>query len=181
MMRKLARNDALLRDKQLVAELEEVKTQIIEWANKNSLWYDAGFKIPFEHRNEAPRQSEVLYLWAEGPLTHVFSPDHEDWDRLDEEFRTILEGMGWVCELEDHVTLNLTPEDESKQLDFLRLQRWQWIQKLSERRLFDLHVEIFEHFANDHDALQSLHWRKLEEFMDGLCQPKQFARIAAAT
>lgn len=167
-------DDALLRDQELTTELEDVKSRIVDWAQKHGLWYDAGFKLPFEHRNEAPREGEVLYLCFDGPLHSVFNPDHEEWDRLEEEFRSVLSTVGYECELEDHVTLNITPISESRKLDFLRLQRWQWIQKLSERRLYDLHSEVFEHFAASPDALQKLQWRQFEELLDSVFRNQGF-------
>lgn len=166
--------DALLRDSALTAELETVKAAIVAWATKHGLWYDAGFKIPFEHRNEAPREGEVLYMHFDGPLHSVFNPESDWADELGDEFRIMLDGMGFWCELEDHVTLNITPHDAAKQHDFLRLHRWQWIQKLSERRLYDFHSEVFEHFASNKSALQDLHWRQFEEVLDSVFRNQGF-------
>jgi restriction system protein len=160
--------EVLLRDRLLVAELEELKAKVVAWAKKHDLWYDSDFRPAFEHRDEPPREGEVLYLLSDGPLCSVFSPDHEHWDRLDEEFRGLLNGAGYECELEDNVTLNITPISDAKKRDFLRLQRWQWIQRLAEKRLYDLHVEVFEHFAAHPETLQNLHWRQFEEFLDAI-------------
>lgn len=168
------RIDPLLRDEELRTRLETLKADVIQWAQGHELWRDAGFKIPFLHRNEAPREGEVLHLWFEGPLHSMFMGGHEDWDALEEQFRLLLDARGFEYELDDHVSLTIYPKDDGAKRDYLRLHRWQWVQHLSEKRLFDLHAEVFEHFAGNPEALHELHWRKVEEFLDSVFRNQGF-------
>ena len=169
-----ARSDALFREEELTFELNKLKSRIEEWARQKELWEGAAFKMPFEHRNEAPSEGEILLLTFDGALHSMFAGGHEEWDRLEEEFRGIVESSGFECELADHVTLSIYIEDEHRSRDHLRLQRWHWVQQLAERRLFDLHSEVFEHFASDTDALKNLHWRQFEEFLDSVFRNQGF-------
>jgi hypothetical protein len=166
--------DALLRDATLMAQLETLKGDIIRWATERELWHDAGFKVPFLHRNEPPREGEVLYMWFEGPFHSMFSGGHHEWDALEEDFRAMLGAAGYEYELEDHVSLNIFPKADDAKKDYLRLQRWQWIQFLAERRLYDLHAEVFEHFAQNSETLKNLHWRQFEEILDSIFRNQGF-------
>jgi len=166
--------DALLRDRELTGELEDIQAKIIAWAKSHQLWDHAGFRPAYEHRDETPREGEVLYMWFEGDLHSVFNSTHYQYDRLEEEFRAMLEAAGFEYELEDGVTMNLAPISDERKRDFLRLQRWEWVQKLAERRLFDLHSEVFEHFAGNPEAMQNLHWRQFEEFLDSVFRNQGF-------
>ena len=167
--------DPLLREAGLLAELAGLQSRIEGWAQSHDLWFDSGFSIPFEHRNEAPREFETLRLWYEGPLNRVFAGDYDaDGVDLEEEFRLLVEGCGFEYECEDHVSLSLFPATEARRRDYLKLHRWQWIQQLADKRLYDLHAEVFAHFAEDSEALKRLHWRRFEEFLDSVFRNQGF-------
>lgn len=167
--------DPLLREAVLLAELAALQSRIEGWARSHNLWFDAGFSIPFVHRNEAPREYETLRLWYEGPLNRVFAGDYEtDGVDFEKEFRLLVESCGFEYECEDHVSLSLFPEREARRRDYLKLHRWQWVQQLTEKRLYDLHAEVFAHFADDPDALKQLHWRQFEEFLDSVFRNQGF-------
>jgi MarR family len=43
--------------------------------------------------------------------------------------------------------VSLYPVNDIRREEFLSLYRWQWLQRVSEKRMFELHTEVFEHFA----------------------------------
>jgi hypothetical protein len=110
----------------------------------------------------------------DGPLCSMFSRWREDCDELEEDFRTMLDAVGFEYELQDHVSLIISPKAEDAKRDYLKLQRWQWIQYLAERRLYDLHAEVFEHFAQNPETLRNLHRRQFEEFLDSVFRNQGF-------
>jgi restriction system protein len=166
--------DVLLRDQAILGRLEALKAKIINWATKHELWHDSSFKTPFVHRNEAPFPGEGLLLVSDGDLVSMFNSEHYEMDRLEEEFRALLEGEGFWYELQSRTSALIIPEDEVFQADLLKVYRWQWIQKLSERRLYSLHSEVFEFFARNPDRLKQLGWRQFEEFLDAVFKNQGF-------
>jgi restriction system protein len=104
----------------------------------------------------------------------MFNSEHHEMDRLEEEFRALLEGEGFWYELQSRTSALIIPEDEAFQADLLKVYRWQWIQSLSERRLYSLHSEVFEFFARDPDRLKHLGWRHFEEFLDAVFKNQGF-------
>ena len=167
-------SDALLRDQELLQRLEFLKAEIERWATARGLWWQAGFKLPHVHRGEAPFSGELLYFWSDGDLASMFQGGHEHWDRLQEEFQELLDKHGYWYELQDSVTALITTDDEALKSDFLKLHRWQWIQHLAEKRLFDVNAEAFEHFAHDPSRLKDLGWRQFEEFVDAIFRNQGF-------
>lgn len=160
--------EVLLRDHAILGRLEALKAKIVDWAVGHNLWRDSSFKIPFAHRGEAPFLGEGLLLVSDGDLVSMFNSEHEEMDRLEGEFRALLEREGFWYELQTHTSALIIPEDEAFQADLLKVYRWQWIQSLSERRLYSLHSEVFEYFARDPERLKQLEWRQFEEFLDAV-------------
>ncbi|MDH7797525.1 MULTISPECIES: restriction endonuclease [unclassified Beijerinckia] len=166
--------DVLLRDQAILGRLEALKAKIIDWATKHELWHDSDFKTPFVHRGEAPFLGEGLLLVSDGALVSMFNSVHYETDQLEAEFRALLEGEGFWYELQTSTSALIIPENEAFQADLLKVYRWQWIQKLSERRLYSLHSEVFEFFARDPDRLKQLGWRQFEEFLDAVFKNQGF-------
>ncbi|MCI4589240.1 restriction endonuclease [Sphingobium sp. BYY-5] len=167
-------SNVLLRDQVILGRLEALKTKIIEWATRNELWLDSAFKTPFLHRGDAPFLGEGLLLVSDGDLVSIFNSEHYETDRLEEEFRALLQQEGYWYELQNRTSALIIPEDEEFKADLLQVYRWQWIQRLSERRLYSLHSEVFEFFARDPDRLKQLGWRQFEEFLDAVFRNQGF-------
>jgi hypothetical protein len=167
--------DALLRDKVLLARLETLKAKIRAWEAKHDLYGPTSFKVPYQHRSAPPLLGDGLLLIADGAdLGSMFRGDNSHWDPLETEFRELLASEGFWYELENGVTAMLIPEEDSLQEDLLKLFRWQWIQELAERRLYDVHSELFEFFARDPERLKLLAPRQFEEFLHSVFKNQGF-------
>lgn len=152
----------------LIADLEEVKRAIEEWGVKNELWHDTSFQTPFTFHNEAPRSRDTLLLISEGPLGRIFGSDGAFAEEYQKPFTDLLDKLGFWFENENHYTMSLYPTDDKVREDYLSLYRWQWLKHLAEKKVFDLHGEIFEYFAKFPGDLQRLHWREFEELLDAI-------------
>ena len=161
-------------ESRLVQELATLKEAVARWAKGYGLWHDANFQVPFIHNGEAPEHQLVLLLTFEGSLHNVFDSTHEETDRLEQEFSTLLEKHGFWYELQNHHTVNIMPTDDQRADDYLALHRWQWIQHLATQRLFDIHSEVFEYFAKHPEHLARLGWRQYEEFLDAVFRNQGF-------
>jgi restriction system protein len=158
----------------LLAELEAFKTDVIRWATAHDAWHDAGFKIPFVHRNERPSQNEALLLCFEGPLYGFFHGGWDDLGSAEVPFFEIVRAHGMWFELTDHVTATFGYEDPARAIAHMRLQRWQWIQELMARRLLDVRSELFEHFAQSPEDMKRMGWRQFEELLDAIFKNQGF-------
>ncbi len=165
---------ATVNEARCMAELTELRCAIESWAKENDLWYDSSFHTPFLHKEDAPKRYEALLLTFEGPLYRVFSFDREDSDELSEHFRSMLEMRGFYYDREDHVTICIMPSDEKRADEYLVLYRWQWIQHLATHRLYNIHGEVFEHFAKHPDHIARLEWCQYEEFLDAVFRNQGF-------
>jgi hypothetical protein len=165
---------ATLDEGQLNRKLAALKQSIVDWAKGYELWEDAHFHVPFIHTDAAPERHIVLLLTLDGPLYDVFNSTHEATDRLEEEFSALLEEHGFWYELQNHYTVNIMPSDDKQSDEYLALQRWQWIQHLATKRLFDVHSEVFDHFAKHPEHLARLQWRQYEEFLDAVFRNQGF-------
>jgi hypothetical protein len=165
---------ATVDESRLVRELATLEEAVARWAEGYDLWEDANFHVPFIHRGEAPERHIVLLLTLDGPLHDVFNSTHEETDRLEQEFSALLEKHGFWYELQNHYTVNIMPTDDQRSDDYLALHRWQWVQHLATQRLFDIHSEVFEHFAKHPEHLARLGWRQYEEFLDAVFRNQGF-------
>jgi hypothetical protein len=147
----------------LLTELSDVQKRIETWATERELWHDSGFRTPFIFHDEPPRSHDTLLLITEGPLMRIYESDE-----IEGPFHKLLEELGYWYEMENHYTFSLYPVDDVRREDFLSLYRWQWLQKLSEKRTVELHTEVFEHFSKHPDDMNDLHWRKFEELLDAI-------------
>jgi Restriction endonuclease len=165
---------ATVDERQLIRELASLQEAVAQWAKGYDLWEDAHFHIPFVHRGEAPERHIVLLLTFDGPLYNVFNSIHEETHRLQQELSSLLEEHGFWYELQNHYTANIMPTDDQRSDDYLALHRWQWVQHLATQRLFDVHSEVFEHFAQHPEHLARLGWRQYEEFLDAVFRNQGF-------
>lgn len=152
----------------LLSDLEQVKSAIESWGTQNELWHDTSFATPFSFHNEAPRSHDTLLLISEGPLGRIFGSDGAFAKEYERPFTELLEKLGYWFEMENHYTMSLYPTDDKVREDYLSLYRWQWLKRLAEKKVFELHGEIFEYFAKYPGDLQRLHWREFEELLDAI-------------
>lgn len=165
----------LFDEQSLIGERERVSNAVVAWAKSHDLWRDSGFRIPFVRKSAPPVAGEVLSLCVDGPLYGMFWHGlGDETDRLQEQFYQLVDRLGYESEFEEHTTLTLTPKDDVLMAQFLRLYRWQWIQDLSARRLFDVHAEVFGHFATHPEDLKRLSWRQFEEFLESIFKNQGF-------
>jgi hypothetical protein len=153
---------------ELISSLEQIKSEIEAWAVKNELWHDTSFATPFSFHNEAPRSHETLLLISEGPLGRIFGSDGAFADEYEKPFTELLGKLGLWFENENHYTMSLYPTDDKVREDYLSLYRWQWLKHLAEKKVYELHCEIFEYFGKYPGDLHRLHWREFEELLDSI-------------
>ncbi len=159
-------------ERALLLKIERLKADLKKWAMKNDLWFEECFRTPFRHRGLRPRPCEVLYLISEGALAQLGLGG--DCDGYECQFLALLKRHGFIYEMVNHYTFVFYPEDESLQQDYLVLDRWRWVQDLAKKRLFDVHSEVFAHFAHRPDDLKKLTWRQYEEFLDAVFRNQGF-------
>lgn len=157
----------------LLAGLANVKQKIESWATQNDLWHDSGFVTPFIYNDEVPRIDEPLMLVSEGPIARMLDGDG-DWGEYRTAFESMLEDLGYWHESETHYSFILHPIDDRLGEDLLSLHRWQWLQRLAERKMFELHSEVFEHFAKHSEDMQRIEWRQFEELLDAIFKNQGF-------
>lgn len=163
-----------IKEERCMAELAELRHAIESWAKENKLWRDSAFLTPFIHKGDAPKRYDALLLTFEGPLYDVFNLNRQDAEEHYEHFKSMLEMRGFYFDMEDHVTMCIMPLDEKRADEYLALYRWQWIQNLATSRLYDIHIEVFEHFAKHPDHFARLEWRQYEEFLDAVFRNQGF-------
>lgn len=151
-----------------LAQLKALRQDIESWARRRELWFETSFRDPITYRRERPRPSEVLLIISEGPLAAGMCDEDEA------AFHAILEKHGFWYSLENHYTVVLYPENERLQQEFLVMARWRWVQQLAGKRLYDIHSEVFEHFAKNPEDLKRLTWRQYEEFLDSVFRNQGF-------
>src|ERR1035437_746751 len=156
--------DRTIDEAALLMELAHVQKEKETWATQNELWHDSGFAVPFVYHDEAPRIDETILLISEGPLARIFSTA-SGYEPL---FTEMLENLGYWLEIYNHYTFLLHPIDDKLREDFLSFHRWQWLQKLAERKLLELHTEAFEYFAKHPESMKKLGWRQFEELLDAV-------------
>jgi hypothetical protein len=162
-------------ERALNARLDVVRRSIKAWAKSRQLWFDASFHTPYLHNDECPGPGDVLYLTFEGPLHGIFGSGFDSRaSKYAEQLLELLADLGFAYDMQDHVTMTIFPTDEHARDEYLSLYRWQWLQRLAERRLFDIHVEVFEYFAKHPDRLGRLGWRQFEEFLDSVFRNQGF-------
>lgn len=160
-------------EKHLDAELRRLRRVITAWAKKKGYWTDSWFQDVAFHRVEAPRQTDVLFLASEGPLCLGAGLGHLD-GSVELGFQKLLAKEGYTYEVETHTLFRIFPESEERQKEYLALERWRWVQRLAEKRLYEIHTEVFEHFAKRPGDLPTLEWRQFEEFLDAVFKNQGF-------
>lgn len=160
-------------EKRLDAEIRRLRGVITAWAKRNNYWTDSWFQDVKFHRIEAPRQTDVLFLASEGPLCLDAGLGFLD-GSVELGFQKLLAKEGFIYELETHTLFRIFPESEERQMEYLALERWRWVQRLAEKRLYEIHTEVFDHFAKRPGDLRSLEWRQYEEFLDAVFKNQGF-------
>jgi restriction system protein len=158
----------------LLAGLANVKEKIESWATQNELWHDSGFVTPFVYHDEAPRVGEPVLLVSEGPIARVLYGGDGACGEYQTAFESMLEELGYWYEPENHYSFVLHPIEDRLAEDLLSLHRWQWLQGLAERKMFELHSEVFEYFAKHPEDLQRIGWRQFEELLDAIFRNQGF-------
>ncbi len=154
-------------------EIESVKSTIRSWAQEHDLWHDSGFATPFLYHDECPDSHDTLLLISGGPLGRVFDGDPA-YAKYDGEFRMMLLRLGYWCEVENHYTASLVPDDDDRREDFTTFYRWQWLTKLTTERMISLDHEITERLAKSPGLLKTIEWRKFEELLDAIFRNQGF-------
>lgn len=172
--KKVRVGDRIINEASLLGGLANVERKIEAWAAQNGLWHDSGFKTPFLYHGAAPRlDGGTVLLVSEGPIGKVLSGD-DSYIEYQKPFASLLEGLGYGYDRGTHCTFPLYPTDERLQTDILSLHRWQWLQRLAEKKLFELHSEVFEHFATHPEDLKRIEWRQFEEILDAIFKNQGF-------
>jgi Restriction endonuclease len=171
--KKVKVGDRSIDEAALLAELANVQQKIEAWATQNELWHDSSFATPYLYHDEAPRSHDTLLLVTEGPIARIFAIDGA-YSEYETSFTSMLEKLGYWFEMENHYTFSLYPTDDRLREDFLSLHRWQWLQHLAEKKMFELHSEVFEHFAKYPDDLKRVEWRQFEELLDAIFKNQGF-------
>jgi hypothetical protein len=157
----------------LNAEIARVKSEIEAWGRQNELWHEESFATPFLYHDDAPEAEETLLLLSEGSINRIFAIDGA-YNEFEPSFLALLDGLGYEFEMPNHYSFALYPKDERLKEDFLRLHRWQWLQHLAKQKLFELHSEVYAHFAKYPQDLQRLEWRQFEELLDAIFKNQGF-------
>jgi Restriction endonuclease len=165
---------AIVNEARCIAELAELRRAIESWAKENLLWDGSALVTPFIHKRDAPERYDALLLSLEGSLHEIFHFHHQDSNKHYEHFKSVLNQHGFDFEMEDATTICISPLDENRADEYLAFYRWQWIQNLATRRLYDIHEEVFAHFAKHPDHLIRLEWRQYEEFLDTVFRNQGF-------
>jgi restriction system protein len=158
-----------LSEAQLLEQLERLKADIEGWAKGHDIWLDTSFHTPFVFRRERPQPCQALFVISDGDLGRLLGWGVEAAaDEYEQEFSQLLARHGFIYEIDTYGRASLYPEDEARQQEYLVFDRWRWVQDLASRRLFEIHTEVFEHFAARPEDLHRLTWRQYEQFLDAV-------------
>jgi restriction system protein len=152
----------------LLGELKSVQQKIQTWAKAQDLWHDASFLTPYTFHDEPPRRDQVLLLMMEQSLDWTIGAGGPEGAQLGREWTALLEELGFWFALENHYTISLYPAADVRMDEFLSMNRWHWLQHLAEKKMVQLHGEVFEHFAKHPEDLQRIEWRQFEELLDAI-------------
>jgi restriction system protein len=89
-------------------------------------------------------------------------------------FESMLEKLGYWYEPANHYSFIFRPMNDRLDEDFLRLHRWQWLQHLAEKKMVELHGEVFEYFGRHPEDLNRVGWRQFEELLDAIFRNQGF-------
>ena len=107
----------------------------------------------------------------------MFNGHYGDGGTLQAEFYELVHSAGYFVELEDHTTANFyLYEDNDPLWPLVRdWNSWQWVLRLVEDDVFDLHEEVYDAFAKNPDRLAEMQWRQFEKFLDGVFRNNGFS------
>lgn len=158
-----------LAEVELLDRLERLKADIESWAKRHEIWMDTSFHTPYVFRGERPKPCQTLFVISDGDLSRLLGWGVEAAaDEYEQEFSQLIGRHGFIYEIDTYGRASLYPEDEHLQREFLVFDRWRWVQELASRRMFEIHTEVFEHFAVRPDDMHRLTWRQYEELLDAV-------------
>lgn len=148
-------------DKKVETKIALLRRDIEAWATKHELWYDSGFADYLPHTGREPSSLPVLSrLWSENGLARILQGDGPP--ELELEFTNLLEQHGCWYEFENHVTMDIYPDEESDYSKFSSYFHWQWVCSLVKEDIGDVYSELYSHFAKRPEDLYKLSWRDYE-------------------
>ncbi|HVJ53281.1 MAG TPA: restriction endonuclease [Aliidongia sp.] len=160
-------------DSVLEAEIVRVQKAIQVWAEAHDLWFDCSFKSYLRHVNGEPSDPPIVTLLiCEGGLYPVLGG--EDPEGHEEEFRALLDKLGYFYEKIDGVTVAIYPEDPSLSSAFADYFHWQWVCSLIMEDTADVYHELYDHFTRRPEDLNRLHWRDFEILLSRIFQNQGF-------
>lgn len=160
-------------DQKVEAKIALLKRDVEAWATKHDLWHDSGFVDYLEHTGREPSSLPVLSrLWSEGDLVRVLRGEGPP--EMEIEFTTLLEKHGLWYEFDNHVTMNIYPDEDSDFSEFSSYFHWQWVCGLVKEDIGDVYSELYSHFAKRPEDLYNLHWRDYEVILSEIFKMQGF-------
>ncbi len=151
-------------DKDAEARIARLRREIKVWASKHELWHDSGFNDYLQHTGREPSDLPVLScLWSEGDLVRILQGDGPP--EIEIEFKELLENHGCWYEFDNHVRMNIYPDENSNYSIFSSYFHWQWVCSLVKEDIGDIYHELYSHFENRPEDLYALHWRDYERLL----------------
>ncbi|MEP4035221.1 hypothetical protein [Pseudophaeobacter sp.] len=155
------------------AKIALLKRDVEAWATKHDLWHDSGFVNYLEHTGREPSSLPVLSrLWSEGDLVRILRGEGPP--EMEIGFTALLEKHGLWYEFDDHVTMNIYPDEESDFSEFSSYFHWQWVCSLIKEDIGDVYSELYSHFAKRPEDLYRLHWRDYEVILAEIFKAQGF-------
>lgn len=159
-------------DEQLQQIVQNLQSEIMQWAVSHDIWFDCGFKSYAEHVDGEPLAPVVTILYFGSAFGDMLDGSYRG---LDAEFYELLESQGFWFEQATFGTLHIYPLDDSPLVKpFSDYVRWQWICGLLVPDVADVFEEIYAHFARRPDDLHRLHWREFEILLYRIFQNQGF-------
>jgi hypothetical protein len=159
-------------DEGIELEIARLEAAITVWAKERDLWFDCGFTNWLDRYKDEPSESTpLLVMWADGPMYRVWNGELDD---DEEQFRELLQGLGYWYENYDGVTIHLQANDEDLGRAFDEYTKWRWICKLVKPDIAEVYEELFAHFARRPQDLQRLPPRDFEILLSRVFQGQGF-------
>lgn len=157
-----------MHDAHLENKIQNLKSVIRSWAERNDLWDDCSFQSWNEHFDDEPPENPcVLLLCASGQLGEILYGYYGD--ELCNEFEDLVETTEYYFEnYGGGVFTFWVSNDESLEEAYRNYFEWQWICNLVQPDFSDLYEEIYERFHNYPDDSYHLDPRKFEILLDGI-------------
>jgi len=159
-------------DQDIEREISRLEAAITAWAKEHDLWFDCGFTNWLDRYKDEPSDSTpLLVMWADGPLHRVWDGGL---DEEEEQFRELLDGLGYWYENYDGVTVHFQANDRELGRAFDEYTKWRWICQLVKPDIAEVYEELFAHFAKRPEDLQRLQPREFEILLSRVFQGQGF-------